>query len=101
MGTNCGKKPGVAARIVVTVKESHGCRVHQPGERFVFECDAGPCVSTQGTICLGALTSLLPKVYAFHNGARFRWAEEEDAVVHACPDPKTPVVFEVRREFGG
>jgi uncharacterized repeat protein (TIGR04076 family) len=34
-----------------------------------------------------------------HNQARFWWAEEDDAVVHACPDPKTPVVFEVRREF--
>ena len=87
------------ARIVVTVKESHGCRVHQPGDQMVFACDAGPCVQVQGTICLGALTSLMPKVYALHNGARFTWAEEDDAVTHACPDPKTPVVFEVRREF--
>ncbi len=86
-------------RIVVTVKESHGCRVHQPGDQVVFACDRGPCVSVQGRICLGALTSLLPKVYALHNGARFTWAEEDDAVTHACPDPKTPVVFEVRREF--
>ncbi len=87
-------------QIVVTVVESHGCRVHRPGDRFVFECEPGPCVNVQGRMCLGALTSLLPKVYAFRNGARFTWAEEDDAVTHACPDPKTPVVFEVRREFG-
>ena len=99
MGPSGEKKQPVVARIVVTVKESHGCRVHRVGEQFVFECDRGPCVSVRGTMCLGALTSLMPKVYAFHNGARFSWAEEDDAVTHACPDAKTPVVFEVRREF--
>jgi hypothetical protein len=41
----------------------------------------------------------LAKVYSFHNGARFIRAEEDDAVTDACPDPKTPVVFEVRWEF--
>jgi uncharacterized repeat protein (TIGR04076 family) len=100
MGTSCEERRAVVKRIIVTVKEAHGCRVHRPGEQFVFECDSGPCVRVRGTICLGALTSLLPKVYALHNGARFSWAEEDDAVTHACPDPKTPVVFEVRREFG-
>jgi hypothetical protein len=35
-------------RIVVTVKEAHGCRVHRPGDQFVFECDRGPCVRVQG-----------------------------------------------------
>lgn len=35
--------------------------------------------------------------YAY--GLRRAGAEEADVVVHACPDPKTPVVFEVRREF--
>jgi uncharacterized repeat protein (TIGR04076 family) len=86
-------------RIVVVVRESNGCQVHQPGDRVVFECTNESCANVQGTICLGALTSLMPKVYALHNGARFRWAADDDAVIHACPDPKTPVVFEVRREF--
>src|SRR5574340_1638708 len=99
MDRNCEDKP-VLKRITVTVVESHGCRVHQPGDQVAFACDRGPCVQVQGTICLGALTSLLPKVYAFHNAARFTWTEEDDAVTHACPDPKPPVVFEVRREFG-
>jgi len=86
-------------RIVVSVKEVHGCEVHQPGDQVVFDCVDEACVKLRGTIYLGALTSLMPKIYAFHNGARFRWADEDDVVVHACPDPKTPVVFEVRREF--
>jgi len=99
MSTSGEKQESVVARVVITVKESHGCRVHQPGDQVAFESGAGACVSVHGRICLGALTSLMPKVYALHNGARFSWAEEEDAVTHACPDPKTPVVFEVRREF--
>ena len=86
-------------RIRIAVKEANGCPVHRPGDEVVFECVGDPSVRISGTICLGALTSLMPKVYAFHNNARFRWADEDDVVVHACPDPKTPVVFEVRREY--
>lgn len=100
MDTSREKERPAPMRIVVSVRESKGCRAHQPGDRIVFGCVDDTCVNMQGTVCLGALTSLMPKVYALHNGARFRWAEEDDAVVHACPDPKTPVVFEVRREFG-
>ena len=76
----------------------NGCSVHKPGDEVVFDCVGGP-VRLSGTICLGALASLMSKVYALHNGARFPWADEDDAVVHACPDPKTPTEFEVRREF--
>jgi len=93
------RKKRTIKRIVVSVKEVNGCEVHQPGDQVVFDCVGEACVRIRGTICLGALTSLMPKVYAFHNGARFRWTDEDDVVVHACPDPKTPVVFEVRREF--
>ena len=99
MSTSAEESRSAPVRIVVTVRESNGCRVHQPGDQIVFECVNDACVNVQGTICLGALTSLVPKVYAFHNGAHFRWSEEDDAVLHACPDAKTPVVFEVRREF--
>ncbi|MBM4085740.1 MAG: TIGR04076 family protein [Planctomycetes bacterium] len=96
---NGKRKKATVKRIVVSVKEAHECKVHRPGDQIVFDCVGDASVRLSGTICLGALTSLMPKVYAFHNNARFRWAEEADAVVHACPDPKTPVVFEVRREF--
>ena len=96
---SCDKKSRAVKRIIVSVKEVNGCHVHQPGDQVVFDCVGEACVKLRGTICLGALTSLLPKVYALHNGACFHWADEDDAVLHACPDPKTPVVFEVRREF--
>lgn len=96
---SCDSKRRTVKRIVVSVKEVNGCRAHQPGDQVVFDCLGETRVELRGTICLGALTSLMPKVYAFHNAARFHWADEDDAVVHACPDPKTPVVFEVRREF--
>jgi len=95
---NAVRKRGKIKRIVVTVKKVNGCKVHRPGDKVVFECVDESRVYVHGTICLGALTSLMPKVYAFHNNARFRWADEDDVVVHACPDPETPVVFEVKRE---
>ncbi len=86
-------------RIRVVVKEVNGCSVHEPGDEVVFDCVNPTQVKLSGMICMGALTSLMPKVYAFHNNARFHFAKEDDVVIHACPDPKTPVVFEVRREF--
>ncbi len=42
MKPNPDLKQAAVARIVVTVKESHGCRVHQPGDQFVFDCERGP-----------------------------------------------------------
>jgi uncharacterized repeat protein (TIGR04076 family) len=48
---------------------------------------------------IGARQDAAEKACAFHSGVRFFGAEEDDAVTDACPDPKTPVVFEVRREF--
>ena len=90
---------GQPTRIRVVVKESNGCPVHNVGDEMVFECVDRTCVEPKGRICMGALTSLMPKVYGFHNDARFHWAQEDDVVTHACPDPNLQVVFEVRREF--
>ena len=87
------------SRIRVVVTEVNGCPVHKVGDEAVFECVNPTQLKLGGTICAGALTSLMPNVYAFHHGARFHWADEDDSVVHACPDPKFPTVFEVRREF--
>jgi len=55
----------------------------------------------EGKICLHALYSLLPKAFAMMYGARFPWLENQDVAVHACPDPKNPVVFELTRHYKG
>lgn len=69
-------------------------------------CGAGHCVgdevvfdgmTVQGKICISALYSFLPKVYAMRYGAQFPWLEDKDVSTHACPDALNPVIFEIRR----
>ena len=45
----------------------------------------------QGRICLSALYSFIPKVYAMRYGATFPWLKEnKDVANHACPDAAQP-----------
>ncbi|MHA2166401.1 MAG: TIGR04076 family protein [Candidatus Hodarchaeales archaeon] len=50
-----------------------------------------------GKVCLHALYSILPKVFAMAYGAEFPWLENPDKSTHACPDARNPVVYEVER----
>lgn len=50
-----------------------------------------------GKVCLHALYSILPKVFAMAYGAEFPWLENPDKSTHACPDAWNPVVYEVER----
>ena len=45
-----------------------------------------------GKVCLHALYSILPKVFAMAYGA-----ENPDKSTHACPDAQNSVVYEVER----
>jgi uncharacterized repeat protein (TIGR04076 family) len=61
-------------------------------------CHFGHQVEIQGRICLSALYSFLPKVFAMRYGADFPWLKDnKDVSTHACPDAYNPVVFEIRR----
>jgi uncharacterized repeat protein (TIGR04076 family) len=50
-----------------------------------------------GKICIHALYSMLPAVFAMMYGARFPWLTNPDKKTHACPDAANPVVFEITR----
>jgi uncharacterized repeat protein (TIGR04076 family) len=65
---------------------------HKVGEQVVFDGE-----TVQGRVCLHALYSFLPKVFALRYGASFPWLEDKDVATHACPDAFNPVVFEIRR----
>jgi uncharacterized repeat protein (TIGR04076 family) len=65
---------------------------HKVGDEVRFDGE-----TVQGRICLSALYSFLPKVFAMRYGARFPWLEDPDVATHACPDALNPVVFEIRR----
>jgi uncharacterized repeat protein (TIGR04076 family) len=82
-------------KIVATVISRQGaCQFgHEVGDTVVFDGE-----TIQGRICLSALYSFLPKVFAMRYGAEFPWLKEnKDAATHACPDAYNPVVFEIRR----
>lgn len=76
----------------VIKQEGHCQAGHQVGDRVLFDG-----LTVQGKVCIHALYSFLPKVFAMRYGARFPWLEDPDAAAHACPDAENPVVFEIRR----
>ncbi len=76
----------------VVRQEGHCAFGHQVGDEIVFD---GRTV--QGEMCLHAMYSMLPKVFAMRYGAQFPWLENPDVSTHACPDAENPVVFEVVR----
>jgi uncharacterized repeat protein (TIGR04076 family) len=55
----------------------------------------------EGKICIHALYSMLPAVFAMMFGARFPWLSDPDKKTHACPDAANPVVFEITRVWEG
>jgi len=81
-------------KIIVTVQSVKGhCDFgHRVGDRVVFDGQ-----TVQGRVCLHALYSFLPKVFAMRYGAEFPWLEDKDVATHACPEALNPVVFEIRR----
>ena len=66
---------------------------HKVGDTVVFDGE-----TVEGRVCLSALYSFLPKVFAMRYGADFPWLKDDkDGATHACPDAYNPVVFEIRR----
>ncbi len=66
---------------------------YKVGDEVVFDGE-----TIQGRICMSALYSFLPKVYAMRYGATFSWLKgNKDVAGHACPDAANPVVFEICR----
>lgn len=80
----------VVARVI---KQEGNCVAgHQVGDEVVFDGD-----KVDGMVCIHALYSFLPKVFAMRFGSDFPWLEDRDVATHACPDAWNPVVFEIRR----
>jgi uncharacterized repeat protein (TIGR04076 family) len=66
---------------------------HKVGDEIVFTEDG-----VQGKICIHALYSFLPKVFAMMYDSQFPWLEDPDVSTSACPDAYNPVVFEISRK---
>ncbi len=53
--------------------------------------------AVDGKICIHALYSMLPAVFAMLHEAHFPWLKNPDVKTHACPDAHNPLVFEISR----
>jgi len=87
---HAGKAFPIVARVIR--QEGHCAAGHQVGDEIFFDGE-----TVQGKVCISALYSFLPKVFAMRYGAEFPWLEDKDLSTHACPDAWNPVVFEIRR----
>lgn len=80
--------------VVAKVKTQKGtCALgHKVGDTIRFTE-----LGVEGKICIHALYSMMPAVFAMLYGAHFPWLEDPDIKTHACPDAANPVVFEISR----
>jgi uncharacterized repeat protein (TIGR04076 family) len=93
MNDTAAKKVKEVRARVVSVKGT--CELgHKPGDVVTFTQ-----VGVEGRICIHALYSMLPKVFAMMFDARFPWAKDPDVLTHPCPDAANPVVFELTRTY--
>jgi uncharacterized repeat protein (TIGR04076 family) len=89
----------MSPKILVKVinQKGHCTAGHKIGDEILFDWDTN---EIQGKICLHALYSTLPKIYALAHSADVAFAVSEDGgrvARHACPDGYNPVIFELRK----
>lgn len=67
---------------------------HRVGDVVVFTQHG-----VEGRLCVHALYSMMPKVFAMMFNGEFPWAQDPDVLTHPCPDAANPVVFELIRTY--
>jgi uncharacterized repeat protein (TIGR04076 family) len=77
---------------VISQKGSCGIG-HKEGDEIIFTEEG-----VKGKICIHALYSFLPKVFAMMYDSQFPWLDDPDVSTSACPDAYNPVVFEISRK---
>jgi uncharacterized repeat protein (TIGR04076 family) len=87
----------MAFEIILKVisQEGHCAAGHKVGDEVILNFDTN---EIKGKVCLHALYSVLPKVFAMAYGAEFPWLEDKDLSTHACPDAYNPLVYQVIRK---
>jgi uncharacterized repeat protein (TIGR04076 family) len=80
----------------IVVKQEGDCSAGQKiGDVIIFDWDTH---EIDGKMCLHALYSALPKIYALAHGANVAFVETSDGTKvarHACPDGYNPVIYEL------
>ena len=92
MNSNCIRvKPwNILCRVV---KQEGTCAAgHKVGDTILFTSN-----EIKGKLCISALYSVIPKVYAMMYNATFPWVENQCKATHACPDAFNPLTLELVR----
>ena len=91
-GDNCIRDEPWHILCCVVKQEGICAAGHKIGDEVLFTGD-----EVKGKICISALYSMLPKIYAMMYNARFPWLRDQCKATHACPDAFNPVVYELQR----
>jgi len=81
--------------ILKVIKQEGNCAAgHKVGDEITISFEKN---EIKGKMCLHALYSVLPKVFAMAYGAKFPWLDDADVSTHACPDAHNPLTYQVTR----
>jgi uncharacterized repeat protein (TIGR04076 family) len=86
----------VLVKATVISQKGYCSAGHETGDEILFDWDKN---EIHGRLCLHALYSVLPKVYALAHGANVAYAIAEDGskvARHACPDGYNPMILELK-----
>jgi uncharacterized repeat protein (TIGR04076 family) len=83
-------------KVIIEVVRSQ-CKYYKLGDRIYID---GALVDMQrsSNICVTALSSFFPFVYAFRKGVTPEQMGFDEKVTVQCPDYCAPVVFELKKE---
>lgn len=81
-------------KVLATVISQKGTCVagHRTGDEFIIS-DMCP-----HNMCAWAFYTLFPFAQVLMSGGAFPWEKDADKCTVACPDPGSPVVFELSRK---
>jgi uncharacterized repeat protein (TIGR04076 family) len=79
------------------IKQDGNCSAgNKVGDEIIFDWNTH---EIKGRLCLHALYSVLPKIYAMAHGAKVAFATAENGskvARHACPDGANPLLLELK-----
>ncbi|GBF31926.1 hypothetical protein DCCM_0110 [Desulfocucumis palustris] len=83
-------------KVIIEVVSS-GCKFYKPGDRIYID---GALVDKEksANLCMMALQSFFPFVYAFRKGVTAEQMGFGDKVTLQCPDYCAPVIFELKKD---
>ena len=88
----------VKVTVKVVSQKGHCSAGQNVGDEVTFDWETH---EIDGRICLHALYSAMPKIYALAHGANVAFATNDEGkrvARHACPDGYNPVIYELELE---